>query len=64
MGTRDVCQMPPAAVRNGRASQGPYRAGIVEWSCGYLARGVSIREKIRYIEKPGVLGGRHVAKRR
>ena len=28
--------------------------GIVEGSCGYRSRGVSISGKIRFIEKPGV----------
>ena len=34
----------------------PYgdRMEIVEESCGYRDRGVSIRCKIRFIEKPGV----------
>ena len=38
--------------------------GIVEGFCGYRARGVSIRGKIRFIEKPGVQdeGGLYVAK--
>ena len=38
--------------------------GIVEGSCGYRARGVSIRGKIRFIEKRGIQdeGDRYVAK--
>ena len=53
MGTGDVCRLPPAAARHGRAGQaeepgkvqGRDRVGIVEGSCVYLARGVSIRGK-------------------
>ena len=39
MGTGDLCRVPLAAVRHGRASklQGRDRVGIVEVSCGYRA---------------------------
>ena len=66
MGTRDLCQMPPAAVDPGRARQcsgtGP---------CGYCRRLLWVAGprgqysgKIRFIEKPGVQDerGLHVAK--
>ena len=45
--------------------QGRGRVGIVEGSCGYRARGVSIRGKFVLLEKPRVQdeGGRYVAKR-
>ena len=45
--------------------QGRDRVGIVEDSCGYRARGVSISGKIRFIETPEVQdeGDRHVTKR-
>ena len=47
IGLGDVCRVPPASVRHVRAIkiQGPDRAGIVEGSCGYRVRGVSIRRK-------------------
>ena len=69
-GTGDLCRVPPAAVRPGRARQcsgtGP---------CGYCRRVLWVPDplgqysvKICFIEKPGVQdkwggGGRHVAKR-
>ena len=45
--------------------QGRDRVGIVEGSCGYRARGVSIRGKFVLSRNPGYKrgGGRHVAKR-
>ena len=44
--------------------QGRDRVEIVEGSCGYRTRGVSIPGKIRFIEKPGYKTlGSHVAKR-
>ena len=47
MGTGDLCRVPPAAVRHGRTrkTSGTGLHGIVEGSCGYRARGVSIRRK-------------------
>ena len=55
MGTGDMCRVPPSAVRHGRARQnsGMGRVGIVEGSCGYRARGVSIRGKFVLSTKPG-----------
>ena len=45
--------------------QGRGRVGIVEGSCGYRSRGVSISGRIRFIKKPGVQdsGDRYVTKR-
>ena len=67
MGTGDLCRVPPAAVRHGRARQtsgtGP---------CGDCRRVLWVPGprgqywgKIRFIEKPGVQdeGGRHMFKR-
>ena len=53
MGTGDLCLVPPAAVHPGRARQGRDRGGIVEGSCGYRARGVSIRGKFVLSRNPG-----------
>ena len=65
MGTGDLCKVPQAAVRHGRARQnsgtGPCGdCGRVLW----IPRG-KYSGKIRFIEKPGVQdeGGRNVAKR-
>ena len=66
MGTGDLCRVPPAAARHGRARQssGTGPNGIVEGYCGYRARGVSIQEKSFYRESWGTRrGDRHVAKR-
>ena len=56
MGIGDMCRVSPSAVCNGRARQnsGMGRVGIVEGSCGYWARGVSIWGKICFIDKAGV----------
>ena len=56
MGTGDMCRVPLAAVRHGRARQNQRRdlVGIVEGSCGYRARGVSIRGKFVLSKKPEV----------
>ena len=66
-GTGDLCRVPPAAVRPGRARQcsGPGPCGYwrrVLWVLGPLGQ---YSVKICFIEKPGVQdkGGRHVAKR-
>ena len=67
MAPGDVCRVPLAAVRHGRAGQtsesGP--CGVVEGSCGYRARGVSIRGNFVLSRNMGykTWGGRHVAKR-
>ena len=53
MGTGNLCRMPPAAVRHGRARQNSGKVGIVERSCGYRARGVSIRGKFVLWRNPG-----------
>ena len=49
MGTGDLCRVPPAAQRLTTGEPGKvqerYRVGIVEGSCGYRARGISIRGK-------------------
>ena len=58
MGSGDLCRMPPAAVQRytrgepGK-SQGRDRVGIVEGSCGYGARWVSIRGKFVLSRNPG-----------
>ena len=60
MGPGDVCRVPPASVRNIRAIQiqGQDSAGIVEGSCGYRVREVSIRRNSFYRETWGTrLGG-------
>ena len=55
MGTGNMCRVLPSAVHHGRARQksGMGRVGIVEGSCGYRARGVSIWEKCVLSIKPG-----------
>ena len=55
MGTGDMCRVPPSAGCNGRARQnsGMGRVEIVEGSCGYWARGVSIWGKFVLSTKPG-----------
>ena len=47
MGTGDLCRVPSAAVRHGRTGQssGARPWGLVEGSCGYRARGISIQGK-------------------
>ena len=60
MGTGDLCRVRHATEEPGKI-QGRDHVRIVEASCVYLIRGVSIRgprgqysEEIRFIEKPGV----------
>ena len=48
LGTGDICRVPTAG-EPGKV-QGRERVGIVEESCGYRARGVSIRRKLFYRE--------------
>ena len=67
MGTGDLCQVPHAAVRHGRARQssgrGQYGDCIrVLWISGLWDQYLG---KLRFIGKPGVQDkeGRHVAKR-
>ena len=62
--TGDLCQVPQQRYVTGKPGklQGRDRVGILEESCGYRARGVSIRGKfvlLRNLER----GGRHMAKR-
>ena len=66
MGPGDVCWVPQAAIRHGRARQSQRwnRVGIVECSCGYRPRGVCIRENFILLGNWGTrLGVRQVAKR-
>ena len=55
MGTGDLCRVPPAGVHHGGASkvQGRDSVGIVDGSCGYRARCVSIRGKFVLSRNPG-----------
>ena len=67
MGTRDMCRVSPAAVRNGRARQiygvGPCGDCRMILSRGNRARGVSIRGKFVSSTKLGykTMGYHHVA---
>ena len=66
MGTGDLCRIPQASVRHGRAKQSSGdRVGIAEGSGAYRVPGVSIRGKlVLYRQLRGTRqGGRHVAKR-
>ena len=51
MGTGDLCRVPPSSGTS-RESQADH-VGIVEGSCGYRARGVSIRGKFVLSRNPG-----------
>ena len=69
-GTGDLCRVcagcPQQRYIPGEPGniQGRNHVGIVEWSCGYRARGVSIRGKFVLSRNPGYkTRGRHVAKR-
>ena len=55
MGAGDLCRVPQQRYATGEPGkvQGGDRVGIVERSCGYLARGVSIRGKFVLSRNPG-----------
>ena len=60
MGTGDLCRVPQQRYATGEPGkvQGGDRVGIVERSCGYLARGVVFEENSFYRETRGTrLGG-------
>ena len=55
MGTGHLCRISPAThvMRDPGKVQGRDRVGIVEGSCGYRAREVSIRGKFVLSRNPG-----------
>ena len=55
MGTEDLCRVPLQRYAAGQPGevQGRDRVGIVESSCGYRARGVSVRGKFVLSRNPG-----------
>ena len=67
VGKWDLCRVPQAAVRHGRARQSSGMGPCVEGSCKYRACGSVFGENSFYREtrgtRLGVGGGRHVSKR-